>query len=300
MSEKPKATHQGTLIIGDKKLKCAVLNDGTRIISRNAIFRAFGRTKRGRKKDEIRVLNMPTFMDANNLQPFISEGLRGVLKPLEYTSLQGKDAEGYKAEILPLVCDMYLSARETPGALTKSQLPLAAVSEVIVRSLSKVGITALVDEATGYQEVRERDELQKILAAYISEELLPWTRRFPIEFYKEMFRLKNWPYPVYLGKGVPKGPRYAGKLTKQLVYEKLPPGVLQELERKNPPDEKWQRKHRHHQWLTENIGNPHLEKQLAVVTTLMKISPNWKAFERNFRRAFPQSPEQTEWIEDDD
>ena len=172
MSEKPKATHQGTLIIGDKKLKCAVLNDGTRIISRNAIFRAFGRTKRGRKKDEIRVLNMPTFMDANNLQPFISEGLRGVLKPLEYTSLQGKDAEGYKAEILPLVCDMYLSARETPGALTKSQLPLAAVSEVIVRSLSKVGITALVDEATGYQEVRERDELQKILAAYISEELL--------------------------------------------------------------------------------------------------------------------------------
>lgn len=84
-----KATHQGTLKIGEKEMPCAVLNDGTRVISKNAIFRAFGRTKRGRKKDEVRVLNMPAFIDANNLQPFISEDLRGVLKQIEYKNLSG-------------------------------------------------------------------------------------------------------------------------------------------------------------------------------------------------------------------
>lgn len=109
-----------------------------------------------------------------------------------------------------------------------------------------------------------------------------------------MFRLKAWPYPPFGVKGAPKGPRYAGKLTKELIYKKLPPPVIHELESKNPPDEKWQRKYKHHQWLTNNIGNPHLEKQVAVVTTLMRISPNWSTFKRNFSRAFPSGPEQSE------
>ncbi len=109
-----------------------------------------------------------------------------------------------------------------------------------------------------------------------------------------MFRLRRWPFPPTSEKGAPRGPRYAGKLTKLLVYEPLPMGVLQELERKNPPDEKWQRKHKHHQWLTEDIGNPHLEKQVAVVTILMKISSDWKLFKRNFARAFPEKSQQLE------
>mgnify|MGYP003561277120 CR=1 FL=1 len=52
-----------------------------------------------------------------------------------------------------------------------------------MRAFARVGITALVDEATGYQYERENDELQKILKAYISEELLPWQKRFPDIFY---------------------------------------------------------------------------------------------------------------------
>lgn len=87
-------------------------------------------------------------------------------------------------------------------------------------------------------------------------------------------------------------PRYAGKLVKQLIYEKLPPGVMNELERKNPPTQKGTRKYKHHQWLTDDIGNPHLEKQVAVVTALMRISPDWRAFKRNFARAFPVGHQQ--------
>ena len=98
-----------------------------------------------------------------------------------------------------------------------------------------------------------------------------------------------------------KRPGYVGKLTNSLIYEKLPPGVLEELKNKNPKDDKGRRKHRHHQFLTDDIGNPHIEKQLVAVTTLLKVAPKWASFKRNFARAFPDGPEQSEmeFLEDE-
>jgi hypothetical protein len=118
---------------------------------------------------------------------------------------------------------------------TPNQVPTALRAEILLRGLQKVAIISLVDEATGYQYQRPKDELRKILEAYISKELLPWTERFPEEFYQEMFRLRNWKFSSldYTQKG-PQGPRYPGKLTKELVYKHLPPGILTELERLNP------------------------------------------------------------------
>jgi len=282
-----RATHQGELKIGDNSLPVAVLEDRTRVITMTAVFRAFGRTTRSKINVGNRVINMPSFLDAQNLQPFVTEALKDVINPITYIGKNGKMTKGYNALILPLLCDVYLSARDA-GALTKKQIPLASASEILVRSLSKVGILALVDEATGYQAERDKDELQKILSAYISAELLPWTKRFPNEFYAQMFRLRGWQYRPLSTKR----PLTAGKLTNQIVYEKLPPGVLDELRRKNPTDETGRRRHKHHQFLTEDVGNPHLEKHLAVVTTLMRISPNWRVFMSHFSRAFPPHVEQ--------
>ena len=62
----------------------------------------------------------------------------------------------------------------------------------------------------------------------------------------------------------------------------------------NPITPKGYRKHRHHQFLTEDIGNPHLERHIASITTLMRAAPNWRNFERLFKRAFPEGPEQLE------
>ena len=283
MTEKKilKATHQGTLKIGEAPLKCAVLEDGSRIISRNAIFRAFKRTKRGRAKSEEREPNMPSFIDAKNIKPFISSDLMGVLKPIVYYDLKGKVVSGYKAEILPLLCDTYLKANDAK-ALKAQQLRLVVTSAILVRSFAKVGIVALIDEVTGYQDVRKRGELYEILKAYISEELLPWTKRFPDEFYKQMFRLKNLPYdPASV-----KRPSFIGKLTNKLVYKQLPPGVLEELKRKTPKSDTGNYTARFHQSLTESIGNPTLAGVLQQVVVLMRISSNWRDFERNYARAF--------------
>ncbi|MEK3719234.1 P63C domain-containing protein [Paenibacillus sp. FSL H8-0034] len=279
------ATHHGKLKIGEKELNCAVLEDGSRIISKNAIFIVFGRTNRGRKSGEIRVADMPdlpSFIDANNLLPYINSDLKQLLyEKIVYKGSNGKLVEGYKAGIIPMLCDVYLSSR-LDKQLNVQQENLAKASEIIVRSLSKIGIVALVDEATGYQVDRDREELQKLLAAYISEELLPWAKRFPDEFYKEMFRLRKWDYPRPAGKR----PSIVGYYTNKYVYELLPPGVKEELQQKNPTTSPGRRKFRHHQFLSLDIGNVHLEKHLIKVITLMQAADTWEEFQRKFNRVF--------------
>jgi len=284
------ATNEGILPIGNVNLRVAVLKDGTRVLNRAGVFRAFGRTRRGRAlSDTTRVRGYPSFIDAQNLKPYISAELQKELTEFQYLSKSGRAIRnGFRAEILPEICDVYLRARHEK-VLVKQQEHLAVAAEIIVRSLSKVGIIALVDEATGYQSERERDELQKILAAYISAELLPWTKRFPDEFYQQIYKLKDWEYNPRNHKHT----QLVGKLTNQIVYELLPAGVLDELRKKNPiVESKKYRAHKHHQFLTIDIGNPNLEKHLSQLIVLMRISQDWQEFENHLIEAFPRYGDQ--------
>jgi hypothetical protein len=120
--------------------------------------------------------------------------------------------------------------------------------------------------------------------------LLPWTRRFPDEFFRQIYRLHNWPYK----EGQHKRPKYLGKLVNQLVYAKLPPGVLPELRKLNPPGESSYRRYKHHQFLTSDTGHPHLDKQIIETTTLMRVSDDKKSFRRLFDKAFPAKYQQIE------
>ena len=56
--------------------------------------------------------------------------------------------------------------------LSPRQRIIADQCEILLRSFAKIGIIALIDEATGYQYEREQAELQAILKAFISEEVL--------------------------------------------------------------------------------------------------------------------------------
>lgn len=285
MTKLLKATHEGKIQIGEIELPCAVLEDGTRVISKSAVFKAFGRSKRGRNIGEVRVPNVPAFLDANNVQPFVGEDLRGVLNQIDYIEKNGKtQSSGYSALILPMMCKVYLDARQAK-VLKTQQLPLARASEILLIGLSNIGIIALVDEATGYQYEREKDELQTILKAYIAAELLPWQKRFPDEFYKEIFRLNGWNFTV---NGIKQRPGVIGTWTKKLIYQQLPKGVLQELYNKTPKTNTGKLAAKLHQSLTSEIGNPHLEKQLISVITLMNISKDWKEFLRFFNKKFGQ------------
>ncbi len=272
-----KATHDGVLNIDGTELNVAVLEDGTRVITHSAVFRALGREARG----NARLIGIPAFMDAKNLQPLVRGDLLAKINKIEYLSINDKITSGYDATILPLVCDLYLKARESGIIKQKSQLETAQKAEILVRSLAKIGITALVDEATGYQDEREKDELQKILKAYISEELLPWQKKFPDEFYRELFRLNGWEYNLH---GIKKRPGVIGTWTNKLIYDELPPTVTEELKNKVPVSSGGNKTVRMHQFLTEDIGDPHLKSQLDQILTLFRLSDNMEGMWHNFEK----------------
>lgn len=275
-----RATHKGILHIADVDIKCFVLEDGRRVISGRSLTKAIG--MKGRGQGTARIPTHPS------LKAFIEADLTLTIEnPIQFIS-NNLPTTGFEATVLLHICDAILNARDAGVLKTEQEQRYAKAADTLMRAFATIGIIALVDEATGYQAEREKDDLQKILSAYVLPEFMPWTRRFPPEFYEQMFRLRGWQYrPLSLQR-----PQYAGKLTNELVYKKLPRGVLDDLRRKNPTDETGRRKHKHHQFLTEDIGNPHLEKHLAIVITLMRISPNWRVFMSHFSRAFPPESEQ--------
>jgi len=287
MTKLPKATHQGVLRIGDTEMPCFNLEDGKRVISGRGMTTAIG--MRGRGQGVTRIVTHST------IKPFINKDLDlAIQNPIYFvgsSSRKKKPSAGYEATILHDLCQAILDARDAGVLKTEQEQRYARYCEILVRSFAKVGIIALVDEATGYQFERDRYELEKILEAYIAKELLPWTKRFPDEFYRQLFRLRGWQYsPLSV-----KRPKDVGKLTNQLIYQKLPKGILKELRKKNPTIEPGYRRHKHHQFLTGDIGNPHLERHIASVTTLMRASASWRNFERLFQRAFSDAPEQLEF-----
>lgn len=291
MSEKIlKATHEGELLLGDKILSCAVLNDNTRILTSKGVFQAFDRPRRGKPVALPRADQMPSFLDASNLQPFVNEQLEEWIKLIEYKALNGSIKYGYNARILRGLCKVYIDARNK-NALLKSQERFAIIAESLLYALSDIGITALVDNATGYEHDREQHELQKLLKAYISEELLPWQNRFPDIYYQELFRLNKWDYTV---KGINKRPSVIGTWTNRLIYEQLPNEVLNTLKSKTPKSKSGNRLNRFHQYLTSDVGEPHLAEQINRIVTVFKLSDNMKDMWENFKKLKSRSATQEE------
>lgn len=279
----PQAEHSGDLTIGDSIIECAVLGDGTRILTRATFVRAIGRkgkAKGGRNYDD--EFRTPVFLTAKNLKPFIPEQLQGNSAPVIFR-IKNKEYIGYKAELLPQVCGVFIDANDA-GVLTISQKHIAKKCKILLRGFATVGIVALVDEATGYQDVRDRTALQKILEKYLTDEWAKWTKTFPDEYYKELFRLKEMPYPPTTSKR----PSYIGHWTNDLVYSRLVPGVLKELKKKNPRLPSGNRKRKHFQYLTQDIGNPALKEHLSNVIFLMRSCNEWEDFKYRLDLAKPK------------
>lgn len=280
-----KATHEGEIKIGSILIPCSVLEGGIRVLSTRGVNRALGsRTEGTPKGGKIGARNLPAVLASESVKPFISNDLMArAQEPYEFTPLHGgRTAYGYEASLLPSMCEAILDA-DKAGAFKKNT-EYARIAELLIRGFAHVGIIALVDEATGYQEIRDKKALEAILDAYLLKEFAAWAKRFPEEFYKEMFRLRNWQW-----KGMKVNrPQVVGKYTNDLIYERLAPGILEELRSKNPKDNKGNRSAKHHQWLTEDIGHPALAQHLHAVIGFMRASSTWDGFYRMMQRAFPK------------
>ena len=287
----PKVMHKGHLVFGDIEIPCAVIEGKIRVLSSTGIHGVFfsgNQNERQLNKKEIVCIKgvdaeLPTFMAKKAIIPFISKHLSGtpILEPIRYKN--GKRHEyGYRAELLTALCKAWVDAKNA-GVLRTTQLPAAESAKSILYALSDVGIISLVDEATGYQHFRDRNDLQKLLEKYLTAERLAWAKMFPDEFYKQIYRLKGWEW----GKTNKRTP-LIGKITNNIVYEKLPDGVLETLRHLNPPASLVKnRLHKHHQFLSADVGQKDLTKHLHKVITVMELSGDWDDFEEKMKIIFP-------------
>jgi hypothetical protein len=273
----PVAKHKGPMRIGEAKIMAFVLDDGRRMLSGRSVTNGLGLTGRG--------AGMARFLNSESLKPYISDKLReAITQPTMFVVSRGlPSATGYEAWVLPEICHTITDAWEA-GVLHQSLAKTVDNAKMLIRGFSTVGIIALVDEATGYQAERERDALQELLAMYINPKLLPWAKTFGDDFYKEIFRLRGWKWESIASRR----PRLVGKLTKMVIYDRLSPELLAELERLNPTLANGRRKVKHFQHLSEDYGMPALRIHKEGVTALMKASPNWNVFMRLLARAYPK------------
>ena len=283
----PKATHGSAdhpLKIGNIEIPCYVLEDGTRVLSQRGVVGGLGMSYGSSSGGADR---LTAFLSGKAVSSFVSNELMVLIEaPIKFrTSLGGGLTFGYPATILADICEAVLAARNE-GVLQKQQLHIAQQCEILVRGFARVGIIALVDEATGYQRDRAKDALAKILEAFVAKELQPYLKTFPADYYEQLFRLYELPYPPSGNKSW--RPAFFGHVTNDVVYSRLAPELLPELKKSAS---KAERKAKLHQWLTQDIGHPKLREHLASIVSILKLSKTPDEFKANVNMIHPKSGE---------
>lgn len=288
-SDLPKATHQGKMLIGDVDLDCYVLADGRRVIHKRGMAKALNLKSAG---GNAFLRSMTRKGIGSELDQKLVDAIEN---PLIFKPLTQDSAHGYDADVLVDVCKAIQRAQEA-GKLTKSQEFLANQAKVLLLAFAKVGLTALIDEATGFQDIRSPDALRLLVQQYISAEMREWEKQFPDEYYDRLNDLYGSKKQTRTNSGavIQNRPQHFAKFTRSYVYHPLEHGaVLDELDRLNPKvGQSGSRKSRFHQHLSEGYGIEKLKRQIQEVITLASISDNVTQFRKLFKKRFPQIGDQ--------
>lgn len=277
----PKVAHGSPdrpMRIADMEIPCYVLDDNRRVIPTGGMLDALQMARGG---SMIKGMNrIELFVSRDRIAPYISDELKLRIKnPIRFR-MGTNVAYGYDSDTLIDIAEAVVRA-DNAGELQTQQSAIAHQCRVIISSLTRVGLIALIDEATGYQRRRENDELQKILTSYLLPEHRPWIKTIPEELTDEIYRVYGWKRTSNN-----RGPRYAGKLIRQLIYERLPAPVLPELDKLNPTNSKYQRRRKHFQFLNQQQGMDHFRTLVITTMTLLRISRNKNEFKRHLRSYF--------------
>lgn len=263
----PFSMFRGTIRIGDMDIEAHVLNDERRVFTQREVVRVLSG---GRESG-----NIVAYLQRNPL--YSNQFAAGATIDFRIPG-NPTVANGYEATLLIEICELYLEARRQK-LLKPNQIKLALQSEIILRSCAKIGIIALVDEATGYQEVRKKRALQIKFQAFIAEELQEWAQMFKPEFWIELARLEGIRYS-------PRNrPLRWGKYIMAFVYDAIDMDVSRAL-KAAIPDPHYQ--NNLHQLLTD-WGRQQVHDQIERVTTIMKLCDNMKDFREKFAKVFRKS-----------
>jgi len=296
-----KAMYPGVLNIGNSELFAYVLEDGTRILSATSFFKAFDRTRRGRRSANERVFyegaELPPFLPANILEAYKNATIHtksednsenysalytdiidimGWAAPVQFYD-GGALKAGYKSNLLVKMCELYARAGDL-GLLKENQVHLAEKAQILLYAFASVGLDGLIDEATGYKHDPKYQGLRILVNQYIAEGLQKWTKTFPDKFFDCLDKLYENETTTSRSR-----PQYYGKFINKYIYDPLERGyVKKELDRLNIRDD-GTRKARFFQWLSEK-GKNELILQMGQVMGLMQSSANLRNFKGRFER----------------
>lgn len=283
----PTAIFWGALDLVGVQLPCYVLDDGQRIIGRTAANEMLtGVRGSGKFEGTISVASLKPFLD--------SESIIGQLVAFRLPDVEGlgKNVKGLPADLLIDVCRGFVAALESSynqpsdtdyPLLTPRQREMAIQASIFLGAVAKVGLDALIDEATGYQEVREKDALAIKLKAYLEDEMRKWEKTFPDELWMEFGRLTNWQ------GSIKRRPKYWGKLVMELIYEYLDPDVAQWL-RENAPKPRGGQNY--HQWLSSQYGLKKLIEHIWMVIGMARACDTMHELKQKMAACFGTEPVQ--------
>jgi P63C domain len=255
------------LIIGSIKIPCYVLSNGKRVLVESSMASALGMGVTGGSR-------ISRFSKNKIIESHMPPNIIALLEtPIKFKLSKGGMANGYDANILVDLCESVLAARSA-GNIAKTQEHIAVQCEIIMRGLARVGIIALVDEATGYQADRAKDELTTMLSIYIARELQPYIKTFPQDFFNSIANLKGIPLKDGMLKHVP----WMGAVINNIIYDRIAPGAREELKKGIERYPCGQLKARLHQKLTPHKGKEKLIGLISSSMALMKTSGSWDDF----------------------
>lgn len=287
-----KASHQGELIIGNLVLDCYVLEDGKRVLSQTGITKSLG--KGGTP-------NLAKFLSEKYYEFNVSKDVIAISNsPILFVPPHGGNpAYGYPATILVDICDAVLMARKN-GTLTRRNLKLADNCETLTRAFARVGITALIDEATGYIRDKKKNEYIELFKQFVADEAREWQKEFPEPFFDMVYKV----YGKTRSNAKGQHPQYFGYFIKKYVYQPLAGSdgtILELLEEKNPKIVTKSgtkiRKHKLHSFL-EKVGVDALRQHIWRLVGIGEASETKSEFERKFNKIFPAKKAQLEMFED--
>lgn len=291
-SDLPMASHQGKMLVGEVELDCYVLKDGRRVIHKRGMAKALNLKSAG---GNAFLRSMTRKGVGSELDEKLIETIQN---PIVFKPLTSDSAHGYDAEVLVEVCKAILRAEEA-DKLTATQAFLASQAKILLAAFAKVGVAALIDEATGFQEVRSPDALRLLVQQYIEQEKREWEKQFPDEYYDALNDLFGSRRLTKTSNGavIQNRPQHFANFTRKFVYHPLENGaVLDELDRINPKiGTKGSRRARFHQHLTEGYGIEKLKRQMYDVMTLVSVSDSITQFKRLFQKRFPKVGDQLDF-----
>jgi P63C domain len=264
------------------EIPCYVLEDERRVLVQRGMVTALGMSRgssAGSGGDRL-----AKFVAGKIPNPYIPSGLRSVtVDPVKFRAPNGQVAYGYEATVLHEICLAILAARRA-GVVQKQQEHIAERCELLISAWALARIISAVDEATGYQYLRARNAIEQILDKWLVKELQPWRKMFPDMYFRRIFELNGWSFdPASV-----KRPGVVGHWTNDIIYDRIGPGLREQLHDYAGRDEKGRLKHQLHRYLTQHHGIPELREHMAGVVALMVAASTWRQFKEMLQRVYPK------------